>query len=224
MEQLPLKFTTGQAALRSFFEAAIKKPIELVLNDNYGRVLSFRSKGASIVLRLSRIFLSAPAEVLSEAASFINRRGGPTPLMNRFLKSVEPAPAARRRKPRGVTKGAHHDLEAAFERVNAEYFGGEAELSITWSRRHKGRVRRRTLGSFCSRSRTVRINPVLDSPRVPAIFLDLIVYHEMLHSRVEIREKGGRRVVHSKEFREKERMFKGYEEASRWEKANRALL
>lgn len=222
MEQLPLKLAAGQAALKRFFEEAVRKPVELVLTNNCGRVLSFRSRGASIVLRLSRVFLSAPAEVLLEAASFIRRRGGPTPAMNRFLRSVEPAPA--RRRARAVTKGAHHDLEAAFERVNGEYFGGVVEASITWSRMQRGRVRRRTLGSFCARSSTVRINPVLDNPEVPEVFLDFIVYHEMLHSCVEIREKGGRRVVHSREFRQRERMFRGYEEATRWEKANRALL
>jgi len=222
-QQLPLQLTTNESALRRFFENAVRKPVQLVFNNNATRMLSFRARGEAIVLRLSRVFLSAPAEVLIEAASFIRKRGGPTPAMNRFLRSVSPAPAPRRRA-RAVTKGAHHDLKAAFERVNAEYFGGSVEASITWSRRQQGRVRRRTLGSFCARSSTVRINPVLDKPEVPELFLDFIVYHEMLHSVVEIKEKGGKTVVHSREFRVRERMFRGYEEASRWEKANRALL
>lgn len=223
MEQLPLQLTLGESALKKFFETALKRPVELVLTDNSARMLSFRPKGPGIALRLSRVFLSAPAEVLDEATSFIKKRGGPTPLMNRFLRLA--APAARKPRRAGTrTEGRHHDLVAAFERVNSEYFNGSVEASITWSRRQPGRVRRRTLGSFCPVSRTVRINPVLDKPGVPVLFLDFIVYHEMLHACVAIREKGGRRDVHSREFREKEKVFKGFEAASLWERANRALL
>jgi hypothetical protein len=211
------------ASLKNFFEAAIKKPVELTLTANSTRMLSFRPKGACIALRLSRVFLCAPAEALREAASFILKKGGPTPVLNRFLRSAAPA-HGRERKTRTRVKGRHHDLGASFERVNSEYFDGRVEASITWSRRQPGRVRRRTLGSFCPLSRTVRINPVLDNPGVPALFVDFIVYHEMLHAAVGIREKGGRRVVHSREFREREKAFKGFEAASSWERANRSLL
>jgi predicted SprT family Zn-dependent metalloprotease len=174
-------------------------------------------------LRLSRVFLSAPTEVLHEAASFIGKRGGPTPLMNRFLRLAATG-VGRPRKTRTRTAGTHHDLAAAFERINSEYFEGSIKAAITWSRRQPGRVRRRTLGSYCPLSGTVRINPVLDNPGVPALFLDFIVYHEMLHAAVAIREKGGRRDVHSKEFREREKGFRGFKEAITWERGNRGLL
>lgn len=223
MEQLPLQLPADAASLKNFFEAVLKKPVELILTDNSTRMLSFRPKGACIALRLSRLFLCAPADVLHEAASFILRKGGPTPVLNRFLRSAPPAHGAQR-KTRARVKGRHHDLGASFERVNSEYFDGLIEASITWSKRQPGRVRRRTLGSFCPLSSTVRINPVLDNPGVPALFLDFIVYHEMLHAAVGIMEKGGRRVVHSREFREREKAFRGFEAASRWERANRALL
>lgn len=225
MEQLPLQLAVkiDGPGLKLFFEETLRRPVELVLTDNSARMLSFRPKGAGIALRLSRVFLSAPAEVLHEAASFIGKRGGPTPVLNRFLRLVAADPG-RTRKARTRTAGRHHDLAAAFERINSEYFEGRISASITWSRRQPGRVRRRTLGSYCPISRTVRINPVLDKPVVPALFLDFIVYHEMLHAAVGIREKGGRRLVHSKEFRAREKEFKGFEAASAWERANRSLL
>ena len=225
MEQLPLHLAVkiDGPGLKRFFETALKKPVELVLTDNSARMLSFRPAGPGIALRLSRVFLSAPAEVLHEAASFIGKRGGPTPVMNRFLRLVATGPG-RPRKARTRTVGTHHDLAPVFERINGEYFEGRISASITWSRRQPGRVRRRTLGSYCPLSRTVRINPVLDKPGVPALFLEFIVYHEMLHAAVAIREKGGRRDVHSKEFREREKEFRGFEAASRWERANRSLL
>jgi predicted SprT family Zn-dependent metalloprotease len=224
MEQLHLQLSSDGPGLKRFFEMVLKRPVELVLTNNAARMLSFRPLGAGIVLRLSKVFLSAPFEVLHEAASFIGKRGGPTPVLNRFLRRVAALPEKPKRRTRTRTSGLHHDLAPVFERINSEYFEGRVEAAITWSRRQPGRVRRRTLGSYCPLSRTVRINPVLDHPGVPALFLEFIVYHEMLHACVAIREKGGRRDVHSREFREKEKRFRGFEAASAWERANRVLL
>lgn len=223
MEQLSLQIETDGRCLKRFFEAALKRPVELVLTDNSSRMLSFKPSGLAISMRLSRVFLSAPQDVLIEAASFIRRRGGPTPVMNRFLRLAASTTASPRRV-KARLQGRHHDLASAFERINSEYFEGRLDAAITWSRKQPGRVRRRTLGSYCPLSRTVRINPVLDNSCVPELFVDFIVYHEMLHAHVGIGDKGGRRDVHSREFREKEREFKRFEEASSWERANRALL
>ncbi|MCC6503662.1 MAG: hypothetical protein IT362_11085 [Deltaproteobacteria bacterium] len=223
MEQLQLRIETDGPGLKRFFEAALKRPVEIVITDNSSRMLSFRPIGPSIAMRLSRVFLSAPQEVLIEAASFIRRRGGPTPVMNKFLR-LAASTTAKPRRVKARLLGRHHDLGSAFERINSEYFEGRIDASITWSRKQPGRVRRRTLGSYCPLSRTVRINPILDNALVPVLFVDFIVYHEMLHAHVGIGDKGGRRVVHSREFREKERAFKRFEEASIWERANRSLL
>jgi len=223
MEQLPLHLSMDERGLKGFFERALEKPVHLVLTDNCARMLSVKKRGDGVALRLSRLFLSAPVEVLNDAASFIRKRGGPTPLVTKFLRA-NPAPALKTRKARARVKGRHYDLGPVFDSVNREYFNGSIDARITWSRRQPGRVRRRTLGSYCSRSRLVRINPVLDNERIPMLFLEYIVYHEMLHAEMPAMEKGGRRQVHSKEFREKEKEFKGFKEAIAWEKANAALL
>src|SRR3989304_5432311 len=197
MEQLPLQLAIDGPGLKKFFEAALKKPVELVLTDNSARMLSFRPFGPGIALRLSRVFLPAPTEVLHERALLIGKRGGPPPVMNRFLRLAATS-AGRPRKTRTRTAGRHHDLGAAFERINSEYFEGGVAASITWSRRQPGRVRRRTLGSYCPLSRRVTKTPVLDPRGVPPFFLVFIVAQEMPHAVVAIREKGGRRAVHSK--------------------------
>lgn len=223
MDQLPIIFAASEQGIRRFFEAALGRPVELVLTDNRTRMLSARRRGCALALRLSRAFLSAPEEVLEEAARFIERGGGPTPLVARFLKSL-PAPMRRARRENVRTRGRHRDLAPVFDRINREYFGGAVEAAVTWSRRVRGRVRRRTLGSYSASSGIVRINPVLDNPAVPEVFLEYIVYHEMLHAVVEVREKGGRRAVHPREFREREKEFRGYGEAMAWERANKRLL
>ncbi len=77
---------------------------------------------------------------------------------------------------------------------------------------------KRTLGSYCLRTNTIRINPVLDRKTVPDYFIGFIVYHEMLHADMGVCRINGRRSVHSSEFRKRERMFKEYEKALAWEK------
>ena len=123
MEQLSLHLSTDAMGLKRFFEAALEKPVELILTDNSTRMLSFRPIGPSIAMRLSRVFLSAPQDVLLEAASFIKRRGGPTPVMNRFLR-LAASTTARPRRVKARLLGRHHDLGSAFERINSEYFEG----------------------------------------------------------------------------------------------------
>ncbi len=66
-----------------------------------------------------------------------------------------------------------------------------------------------------------RINPILDNERVPYYFIEFVVYHEMLHAHIRVQKKNGRRSVHSKEFRDREKMFRDYEDAMAWENRNR---
>jgi hypothetical protein len=64
----------------------------------------------------------------------------------------------------------------------------------------------------------IRINPILDSRSVPRYFLEFIVYHEMLHADIGIKKGVVRRIIHSSEFKKREKLFKHYEKAINWEK------
>ena len=79
-------------------------------------------------------------------------------------------------------------------------------------------VRRRILGSYNSRTNIIRVNPVLDRKNVPHYYLEFIVYHEMLHADMGVLKKNGRRDVHSREFRRREKMFPHFEKSLLWEK------
>jgi hypothetical protein len=50
------------------------------------------------------------------------------------------------------------------------------------------------------------------------------VHHEMLHQAVPAKETGGRRIVHGREFRRRERAYPDYTRARAWEEANLPLL
>jgi predicted metal-dependent hydrolase len=78
-------------------------------------------------------------------------------------------------------------------------------------------VRKRRLGSYQRDRDIIRINPVLDSKRVPRYFLEFIVYHEMLHAAFAVESGSTKQRVHSLEFKRRERLFKNYALALQWE-------
>ena len=142
-------------------------------------------------------------------------------------------------------RGRHHDLEELRDRANRTYFDNQIDVSITWGRgahggglglqhfrqdarkylrrRRKQTTRNQTassfhirLGSYHDRDRLVRIHPVLDQADVPRYVVESIVYHEMLHQAVPPIKRAQRRVVHSTEFRRRERLYAHYEKAEAW--------
>ena len=52
----------------------------------------------------------------------------------------------------------------------------------------------------------------------------MVVFHEMLHQAVPAVERDGRRVVHGREFRARERAYPDFERARLWEERHLNLL
>jgi SprT-like family len=121
-------------------------------------------------------------------------------------------------------EGKHFDLRSIFDRLNRRYFRGRLRgYKVIWGRRRKHRPRDYfTFGTIQEEDRVIRINPLLDQPFVPLWFLQYILYHEMLHSVVPDEIVSGRRRVHTDEFNRRERKFRGYRRARRWEEENLA--
>jgi predicted SprT family Zn-dependent metalloprotease len=222
--------STQTANLRSpeglthLFERVVKRNVKLVITDNATSLFSMRpSKAGAVSVRLHHMFLRAGDEVLGELARYIRSGRGRTPLFWRFVK--ENTHLLKERPPRRETfstEGRRHDLLDIYERLNREFFAGEILCRITWGRRGKRRIRRsRTLGSYSPHSNIIRINPALDSLRVPRFFVEYIVFHEMLHALLGVEERNGRRTIHSQDFRALERRFPHYERAMAWERRNR---
>jgi predicted metal-dependent hydrolase len=93
------------------------------------------------------------------------------------------------------------------------------QSSITWSAAAPRRyARKRTLGSYSVRANTIRISRLLDRRDVPLYFIAYVVYHEMLHADLGISETEGRRAIHTREFRRREKLFRDYARASAWER------
>ncbi|MBI4389738.1 MAG: SprT-like domain-containing protein [Nitrospinae bacterium] len=110
-------------------------------------------------------------------------------------------------------------LQDLYDRLNREYFDGKIDAGIQWARNTRGRNRRSfRFGSYDPRKKLIRINPRLQRPSVPLTVVELTVYHEMCHQLLPPFRHGGKRHTHHAEFRKKEREYKFYTEAKRWEK------
>ena len=211
---------TLQAALAG--EA--RRDVRLTLTENRSVLLSFRRRGASVLLRLHRMFLHAPLAVVIALARNIRRRGpAACGEVRRFMnENLHRVRKAQRPLPPLVTRGRVHDLGAVYRRLNERFFGSALQVPVTWGR-GGGRARRSglTFGSYDPVLGLIRIHPVLDRREVPLYFLESVVYHEMLHHHLGgVPDAAGRTVYHSRAFREAEARYPWHRQALAWEKEN----
>jgi len=100
--------------------------------------------------------------------------------------------------------GVHHNLEQIFEELNSRFFNGlMGRPLLGWSRR----VSRSLLGHFDPSHNAIIINRILDTPKIPRMALEYVLFHEMLHLRYPVDHNGARRRVHTREFRLAEKIF-----------------
>lgn len=206
--------------------------VRLTVHDNRSTMVSFRRRRGEIHFRVHHMFLGAPEDVVGALASFAGPpRGGAVARRRRAGLAIDAwvrehreriaAPRVAHLQPRGRA----HDLQAIFDRINAEQFAGRVDARIGWGPVRTGR-RRRTVktGVYVQDARVIRIHPTLDRPEVPEFYVAAVVFHEMLHQIVPAEEVGGRRIVHGRAFREREHAYPDHARAKAWEDANLPLL
>ena len=232
-EQLPLDFDARAAprqdrvaaaeALADAVAAELGTAVRLVVHDNRHTMVSFRREGRAVRLRIHHLFLGAPAEVVAALAGFVRTRGGSARRdASRRIDEWVRAHRDRISPPRTGRldgRGRVHDLQAILDRLNAVHFGGAVEARIGWGRSGAlpGRTSIRT-GVYLHAARAIRIHPALDREDVPEFYVASVVFHEMLHQVVPPVERGGRRSVHGREFRCRERAFPDHARAQAWER------
>ena len=221
MKQLALPFLLehDETYLKNYFQKEVNKPVLLTLTDNSTSMISVREKQGGISVRLHRIFLKADNEVLDEVVRFIKKKRGKTPVIKEFIRQNQSF--LKEGKPRTITinpNGKLYNLTDIFNSLNSEYFNNILSVLITWGKRSpRYAVKKRTLGNYQKKTNTIRINPILDSRKVPRYVIEFIVYHEMLHAVIDTVLKNGRRRIHSKEFKNHERKYRNYHKAIEWE-------
>jgi hypothetical protein len=170
--QVRLKPTPEQEADRVAAGLSIYLPpgkmLELRLTNNHYSMISVRRKPDGYRLRLHRMFVAAEPRVMRALARYVvhNDRRAST-LLGEYIEDNQHIIRQQTRRPRKFTlrtAGRHHDLQAIYDRLNAERFGGELDARITWGPVATRRRRRRSIkmGSFAVEDRIIRIHPSLD--------------------------------------------------------------
>ena len=149
-------------------------------------------------------------------------------LVNRFWQTVDQiftdkgeAPlASKGRLPPIRPQGVHHNLTDVLAAINDTYFGGSLTCRITWSNRvgglsfHSVRKDPVTGESF----HLISISRGYDAANCPLYAVAGVVYHECLHIVIPVEVREGRRVVHGREFRQREKRYIYFDEWIKWHK------
>jgi hypothetical protein len=72
------------------------------------------------------------------------------------------------------------------------------------------RPSRTTLGHYDPSHNTIVLSSLLDSDKAPALIVQFVMFHEMLHLRHPVNHQGTRRCVHTREFKKAEKEFVNY--------------
>lgn len=215
------RFTRDQ--LRRELEEVAHVPIRLTLTSNASSYISFTPGERPLRVRVQRLFLHAPDDVLVAMGRWLGGRERACPtVVRRFIDRPPPEVAAlsHTRRRRLEPRGRCYNLARLLGRVNAERFGGRVTARITWGRRAARRsVQARTLGTYYRGENLIVIHPVLDQWIVPEWFVTFTIYHECLHA---LQPPG--EAPHGPRFRAALRTHPDHAAALRWEKANLALL
>lgn len=199
-------------------------PEVLVSFHRFANANSFiKWAGPKLEVRMPDVLEGAPAPILEALAQILLhkllRRPVPRLYNERYRRFLNRADVRRNlqlvRRIRGRKfisgpQGGVYNLEELFERLNQEFFFGlMARPQLGWSRR----ASRTMLGHFDPSHNAIILSRILDDEAIPPVLVEYVMFHEMLHLRYPVEHKGSRRRVHTAEFREAEKQFRGLKEA-----------
>lgn len=198
-------------------------PIEVEYKPFANADSHVRLAEGQIEVRITDLLESAPAPVTEALAHILlgklYRRPAEKQFHHRYRLYLNRKDVRRRiglvrqtrgRKMHTGPEGSVHHLEEVFEELNAKHFGGMmARPALGWSH-----TRSRTrLGHFDPSHNMIMISRVFDDPRTPRLALEYVMFHEMLHLHYPVDHSGSRRCVHTREFKEHEKLFPAFKEA-----------
>ena len=172
---------------------------------------------SGLELRITDVLEGAPAPILEALAYLLLakllRRPAPKAYAERYRRylnrkemrrSLQLVKQTRGRKFVSGPQGERYHLEEIFEQLNQQFFQGlMARPLLGWSRRPS----RVMLGHYDPSHNAIILSRLLDSPGVPRLAVDYVLFHEMLHLRFPVDHRGARRCVHTREFKDAEKAF-----------------
>ena len=212
-------FPALAARLRGRLQGLIKRTLVVTVNaGRWERVSVFREL-ETIKVRVHRMFVKAPEEVIRQLALYIDTEDADASrALDQYIARIEDGD--RHQPSQSIrTSGAVYDLQARFDALNLRFFQGRVQARITWRKPARSKTSMR-LGLYVVEDRLIRISPALDRSFVPEWVVDWIIFHEMLHSVYPPIRKNGRWVFHHPEFLTEERKFPNVKLAQKWVQYN----
>ena len=115
--------------------------------------------------------------------------------------------------PLALPNAGVHYLGSLADEVHRTYFTRYPPLRVRWgqqiTRKRRHSIR---LGSYNHVTTDIRIHPLLNSPNIPAFFVQSIIHHEYLHHVLGPH--------HNRRFHAHERQFRYYRESKEWIRRN----
>lgn len=172
---------------------------------------------SGLKVRITDVLEGAPAPILEALAyillSKLLRRPSPKAYAARYRRylnrremrrSLELVKQVRGRKFLSGPQGNFYNLAQIFEELNFRYFHGlMARPLLGWSRKPS----RVMLGHYDPSHNAIIVSRLLDSPAIPRLAVEYVLFHEILHLRFPVDYAGARRCVHTPEFKQAEREF-----------------
>jgi len=205
-------------SLRAALDTALPKSC-LVVTSNRVRMISVRKRNGVHHVRVARELLGLGSRCVKPVVAFARGGSSGRAGVNALIKELpQPARTTRTATPRPT--GGTHDLAQLLEQESQRAFGEAAPVPVTWGVRRRVRARQRSirLGSYSPTHQLIRVHPLLDHPTVPRWFVGFVLYHELLHHRIQAVVVDGRRRIHTPEFRAMERRHPRFQDARRWER------
>jgi hypothetical protein len=213
--------------LEKSLRRVLGRRIILAITDNRRTMITARSVGGALEVRVHHMFLDADLftqHALGRYLRYGDRAANKA--IGSYIEANQQRIRPTSRRTRGLsTQGRKHDLQAIFGRLNDTYFQGMVDASVSWGRRTRAQTERaqRTsikLGTYCADRKLIRIHPTLDRSWVPRYFVEYVLFHEMLHHMMPMPVRAGRRELHPPQFREREQRFRHYVRAIAWERSH----
>ncbi len=182
-----------------------------------------RLESNKLTVEISDIFKPAPTEIQQALAHILiaklyRKYTDPVLLasyrsyLNRtdVRSNIHHAKRQRGRKNMRGAEGRHFNLNTLFDELNEEYFAGTLDKpALGWS----VRTSRTVLGHYDPAHHAIVLSALLDTGELPDLVVRYVMFHEMLHLKHPTEHREKRRCVHTRDFKEAEKGFRGYSEA-----------
>lgn len=197
-------------AMDAYRQPLIPKPDVRVYLMYSPSLFRCHRQGKHILIQAHEGFINAPAEIKQALIlATISRAAKHRKLLQTYNRDKDFQDVIRMvEQYKGIavfsTRGEAVDLKQVFDKLNVQFFNGKLQTPhLSWGKRKAYR----RLGYYHPETDTITISPIFDTQNIPECALDYVLYHEMLHKKLGLRQSNGRRYAHTRAFKLAEARF-----------------